>query len=70
MNNHDRAAMQARNGSWGTQMHNNIFINDQASSIEIYDTSIYRLDSSFNVANVVSYHSSAGDDHVKEMPAS
>jgi hypothetical protein len=62
--------MQSRNGSWGTQMHNNIFINDQANSIEIYDTSIYRLDASFNVANVVSYHSSAGDDQVKEMPAS
>jgi hypothetical protein len=70
MNNHDRAAMQARNGSWGTKMRNNIFINDQASSIEIYDTSIYRLDSSFNVANVVTYHSSAGDDAVKEMPSS
>jgi len=70
MNNHDRAAMQARNGSWGTKMRNNIFINDQANSIEIYDTSIYRLDASFNVANVVSYHTSAGDDHVKEMPSS
>lgn len=70
MNNHDRAAMQARNGSWGTKMRNNIFINDQANSIEIYDTSIYRLDSSFDVANVVSYHSSAGGDAVKEMPAS
>lgn len=70
MNNHDRAAMQARNGSWGTKMRNNIFINDQANSIEIYDTSIYRLDASFNVADVVSYHTSAGDDHVKEMPSS
>ncbi len=62
--------MQARNGSWGTKMRNNIFINDQANSIEIYDTSIYRLDASFNVADVVSYHTSAGDDHVKEMPSS
>jgi hypothetical protein len=70
MNNHDRAAMQARNGSWGTKMRNNIFINDQANSIEIYDTSSYRLDASFNVANVVSYHTSAGDDHVREMPSS
>ena len=70
MNNHDRAAMQARNGSWGTKMRNNIFINDQANSIEIYDTSVYRLDSSFNVANAVTYHSSAGDDAVKDMPPS
>lgn len=70
MNNDHRAAMQARNGSWGTKMRNNLFINDQANSIEIYDTSIYRLDSSFNVANTVTYHSSAGDDEVKEMPPS
>ena len=51
-------------------MRNNIFINDQANSIEIYDTSVYRLDSSFNVANAVTYHSSAGDDAVKDMPPS
>lgn len=55
MNNHDRAAMQARNGSWGTKMRNNIFINDQPSSIEIFNTSIYRLDSTFNVVNTISY---------------
>jgi hypothetical protein len=55
MSNVERAAMQSRNGSWGTKMRNNIFINDQASSIEIYNTSIYRLDSTFNVVNAVSY---------------
>jgi hypothetical protein len=55
MSNPGRAAMQARNGSWGTKMRNNIFINDQPSSIEIYNTSIYRLDSTFNVVNTVSY---------------
>jgi hypothetical protein len=55
MNNHDRAAMQARNGSWGTKMRNNIFINDLPSSIEIFNTSIYRLDSTFNVVNTISY---------------
>jgi hypothetical protein len=55
MNNPDRAAMQARNGSWGTKMRNNIFINDQPSSIEVFNTSIYRLDSSFNVVNTISY---------------
>ena len=55
MNNPGRAAMQCRNGSWGTKMRNNIFINDQPSSIEIFNTSIYRLDSSFNVINTLSY---------------
>jgi hypothetical protein len=55
MNNPDRAAMQARNGSWGTKMRNNIFINDQPNSIEVFNTSIYRLDASFNVVNTSSY---------------
>ncbi len=55
MDNHERAAMQCRNGSWGTKMRNNIFINDQPSSIEVFNTSIYRLDSKFNVINAVSY---------------
>jgi hypothetical protein len=55
MNNPGRAAMQSRNGSWGTKMRNNIFINDQPSSIEIFNTSIYLLDSSFNVINTLSY---------------
>ena len=47
--------MQCRNGSWGTTMRNNIFINDVPSSIEIFNTSIYRLDSRFNVINTLSY---------------
>jgi hypothetical protein len=51
MNNPDRVAMQCRNGSWGTKMRNNIFINDQPYSIEVFNTSIYRLDSSFDVTN-------------------
>ena len=55
MNNKGRAAMQSRNGSWGTVMRNNIFINDQPSSIEIFNTSIFRLDARFNVVNTVSY---------------
>ena len=50
-----RAAMQCVNGSWGTKMRNNIFINDKSSSIEIDNTSIYRLDSSYNVINTLSY---------------
>ena len=36
-------------------MRNNIFINDQPSSIEIFNTSIFRLDSQFNVINTLSY---------------
>lgn len=70
MNNSGRSAMQARNGSWGTKMRNNIFINDQPTSIEIYNTSIYRLDAASNVANTVAYVSSAGEDQTKPMPDS
>ncbi|MDQ6654118.1 MAG: right-handed parallel beta-helix repeat-containing protein [Acidobacteriota bacterium] len=55
MNNKGRAAMQSRNGSWGTVMRNNVFINDQPSSIEIFNTSIFRLDARFNVINTLSY---------------
>jgi hypothetical protein len=43
-------------------------INDEPSSIEIYNTSIYRLDSAFNVANTIAYHSTAGGDETKPMP--
>lgn len=70
MNNHDRSAMQARNGSWGTKLRNNIFINDQPTSIEVYNTSIYRLDAAWNVANTVAYVSTAGGDQTKSMPES
>jgi nitrous oxidase accessory protein NosD len=55
MNNPGRSAMQCRNGSWGTKMRNNIFINDQPSSIEVFNTSIYRLDSDFDVINTLRY---------------
>jgi len=55
MSNEGRAAMQCRDGSWGTKMRNNIFINDKPSSIEIDNTSIYRLDSTYSVVNTVSY---------------
>jgi hypothetical protein len=68
MDNHRRSAMQARNGSWGTKMHNNIFINDQPTSIEIYNTSVYRLDAGSNVANTVAYVNSAGGDDTGAMP--
>jgi len=65
MNNKGRAAMQCRNGSWGTVMRNNIFINDQPSSIEIFNTSIFRLNSQFNVVNTVSYTGMA--DEMKQL---
>ena len=55
MSNEGRAAMQCRHGSWGTKMRNNIFINDKASSIEIDNSSIYKLDSSNGVINVLTY---------------
>jgi hypothetical protein len=70
MSNRGRAALQARNGSWGTKLRNNIFINDEPSSIEIYDTSIYRLDASFNVVNTIEYVATAEGDAVKPMPES
>ena len=68
MNNKGRAAMQCRNGSWGTVMRNNIFINDQPSSIEIFNTSIFRLNSQFNVINQVSYTGMA--DEMKRLAVS
>jgi hypothetical protein len=55
MGNEGRVAMQCRNGSWGTKMRNNIFINDKPFSIEIDNTSIYHLDSSYSVINTVGY---------------
>jgi hypothetical protein len=57
MANPGRAALQARNGSWGGRYRNNIAINDVASSIEVFNTSLFRLDSGFNVANTVGYPS-------------
>jgi len=70
MDNRGRSAMQARNGSWGTKVRNNIFINDQPTSIQIYNTSIYRLDAGSDVANTVAYVNSAGGDDTKAMPDS
>jgi hypothetical protein len=55
MDNPGRSAMQCRNGSWGTKMRNNIFINDQPFSLEVFNTSIYKLDSRFDVINTLSY---------------
>lgn len=55
MSNEGRAAMQCRNGSWGSKMRNNIFINDKPSSIEIDNSSVYRVDSSDSVINTLAY---------------
>jgi hypothetical protein len=55
MANEGRAAMQCRNGSWGTKTRNNIFINDKAASIEVDNSSIYQLDSSDSVINALAY---------------
>jgi hypothetical protein len=52
------------------KLRNNIFINDERSSIEIFNTSIYRLDAMYNVANTVDYSDDAGDDRVTRMPDS
>jgi hypothetical protein len=55
MANPERSALQFRNGSWGGRARNNIVVNEQGASIEVFNTSIYRLDSGYNVTNVVSY---------------
>jgi len=54
MNNRNRAAMQCVDGSWGTRLYNNIFINDASFSIELDKSSAYRHQESHNVANTVS----------------
>lgn len=55
MDNTGRAAMQCHDGSWGTKMRNNIFINDQPFSLEVDNSSIYRLDSGDSVINTLGY---------------
>jgi hypothetical protein len=55
MANTNRAAMQCRNGSWGTTLRDNIFVNDRGASVEIFNTSIYRHDARSNVVGLVSY---------------
>jgi hypothetical protein len=55
MANPERAAMQCRNGSWGTVLRDNVFVNDGGPSVEIFNTSIYRHDARSNVVGVVSY---------------
>jgi len=50
-----RSALLLNNGSWGNVVRNNILINDQPNSLEVTATSIYRLDSGFNVLNTIHY---------------
>ncbi len=54
MNNRERAAMQCVDGSWGTKLYNNIFINDVPFSIQIDRSSTYQHWETQNVANTVS----------------
>lgn len=51
----ERAALQARNGSWGMLAYNNIAINDVGPSLEIFDTSFYRLEAAYNLVRTVDY---------------
>jgi hypothetical protein len=51
----ERAALQARNGSWGMLAYNNIAINDAGPSLEIFDTSFYRLEAAHNLVRSVDY---------------
>ena len=55
MQNPGRAAFQATHGSFGSVVYNNVLINDDPSSFEVSNTSIYRLDAGPNVVNTVDY---------------
>jgi len=65
--------MQCRNGSWGSRMRNNIFINDRPSGVQVYNTGIFRLDADRNVVSAVAYDRAAGhsrNDATEPMHAS
>ena len=55
MANPGRGALHVRNGSWGMRARDNIVVNDGGNSIEVFNTSVYRLDSGRNVAGRVAY---------------
>jgi predicted glycoside hydrolase/deacetylase ChbG (UPF0249 family) len=59
--NPQRAALQFRNGSWGGRARNNILINDGGAALQIFNTSIYRLDSDANVLGRVDDTGMAAD---------
>jgi len=54
-----RPALLVGNGSWGTRARNNILVNDQFPSVELYSTSIWRFDAARNVLNAVKYEGAA-----------
>jgi hypothetical protein len=55
MANPGRFALLLSNGSWGNLVRNNVLINDVPSSVEVTSTSIYKLDSGYNVLNAIQY---------------
>jgi predicted glycoside hydrolase/deacetylase ChbG (UPF0249 family) len=51
--NKQRAALQFRNGSWGGRVRNNVLVNDGGPALQVFNTSVYRLDSTANVVGRV-----------------
>lgn len=54
-----RPALQAGNGSWGMRAYNNILINDDGASVEIFNTAMWRFDGGYNVIGRVNYEGPA-----------
>ncbi len=54
-----RAALLVGNGSWGTRAYNNVLVNDELPSVELFNTSIWRFEASHNVIDRVSYEGPA-----------
>lgn len=54
-----RPALLVGNGSFGTRVRNNVFLNDASPSVEIHPTAIWRLDAGRNVLNTIAYEGSA-----------
>lgn len=50
-----RAALQNRNGSYGTQVYNNILLNDGGAALEVWNTSMLDLDVGPNVLGQLLY---------------
>jgi hypothetical protein len=54
-----RPALSVGNGSWGTRVYNNVLVNDEMPSIELFNTSIWRFEAGHNVLDRVSYEGPA-----------
>ena len=54
-----RPALLVGNGSWGTRAYNNVLVNDEMPSVELFNTSIWRFDAGHNVLNQVNYEGPA-----------